>query len=147
MKKFTSACKWTKKSVSENLVVLVSILHCLESIWNIVISNKNCNTFFSWVHWHCIYKCINMHFSLGSMDLKFGTQGYLGSLSMNPSSTFINRNGGSNMADQNAKSYFIGIKFGTWRSLGSLNMNPSSTFINSEWRSQYGRPKCKKLFD
>ena len=40
------------------------------------------------------------------------------------------QNGGSNIADYNAKSYLIGLKFGTREFLGSLIMNSNSTLIN-----------------
>ena len=66
---------------------------------------------------------------------------------MNLSSNWKIQNGGSNMADENAKSYLIGMIFGTSEFLGSLITNPSSTFRNSEWRIQYGGRQCKKLLN
>ena len=51
------------------------------------------------------------------------------------------------MADQNAKSSFIGLKFGIQRFLGSLITDRSSTFRNSKWWMQYDGPKYKKFID
>ena len=51
------------------------------------------------------------------------------------------------MADENEKSYLIGMKFGTRGFFKSLITNLSSKFRNSKWRIQYGERKCKKLLD
>ena len=47
------------------------------------------------------------------------------------------------MADDNAKSYLVGMIIATPRFLGSLIMNLSSKFRSSKWRIQYDRKNVK----
>ena len=55
------------------------------------------------------------------IGIKFGTRGFLMSLTTPLSSKFRNSRGECNMVDQNTKSYFIRIKFASREFLGSGN--------------------------